>query len=251
MKLIVKRQEPNYLTKHRLKEYRVDGGQKIITTYDSFRRDVGLGNIQPSTGFRKYILEDQGYLCAYCMRRIPHKHEEKGIERDDMKIEHWLSQKKTISIAKKLDITYSNMFGCCMGGEGKEEKFHTCDTSKGDKPFKDKFGKEQHMQIDPTNKLHIETLKYGIDGLITSTNVTYEGEINDILKLNDKNLKRQRELIYQSVANKTKAALNTLIDRKAKNEYLNKEIELWLKPTNQKYKEYCMVAVVYLQSRLR
>ena len=241
MKLIEKQQEPNYLRKHRLKEYRVDGGIKIRTNYESFCKEIGLGDIQPPSGFRKLLLIEQGYLCAYCMRRIPHKHIEKESEHDDMKIEHRVAQTDSESISKKLDITYNNMFACCMGGKGKKKEFETCDTRK----------KDGKITINPTDKSHINTIKYGFDGTITSTNTTFEKDIDEILNLNENNLKQRREAIYKSVKKRTEESFKTLMDRKAKNEYLNKEIELWLKPTNQKYKEYCMVAVVYLQSRIK
>ena len=97
MKLIIKQKEPTYLRNHRL---------KAGTDYENFCYEVGLGNIQPPTGFRKFILEEQGYLCAYCMKRIPHIHVEMGVERDDMKIEHHVSQKAEDSKALKLDITH-------------------------------------------------------------------------------------------------------------------------------------------------
>ena len=121
MKLIIKQKEPTYLRNHRL---------KAGTDYESFCYEVGLGNIQPSTGFRKFLLEEQGYLCAYCMRRIPHVHMEKGVERDDMKTEHLVPQTASYSIKHKLDITYSNMFACCMGGKGKgkDPRFQTCES---------------------------------------------------------------------------------------------------------------------------
>ena len=231
MKLILKQKEPKNLKNHR---------QKAGTTYESFCRDLKLGDIQPPSGFRKHLLEEQSYLCAYCMRRIPHKHIEKGIEHDDMKIEHRISQKNVSSIEKKLDITHSNMFACCMGYEGQKEKFQTCDTRKGENP----------ITINPTNKLDIETIKYGFDGLITSSNTTFDNEIDKILNLNENNLKKQRKAIYDLVDKRTKEAYKTLLDRKAKNEYLKKESKFWLKATKHKCKEYCMVAVVYLQSRI-
>lgn len=232
MKLIIKQKEPTYLRNHRLIKN---------TNYESFCRDIGLGNIQPSTGFRQYLLEEHGYLCVYCMRQIPHKHIEKTIEHDDMKIEHHTSQKKPKSISTKLDITYSNIFACCMGNKGRLKKFQTCDTRKGDEP----------ITINPTNKLHIETIKYGFDGLISSNNEVFDEEINKILNLNENNLKKQREVIYKLVDKRTKIAFKTLMDRTSKNDYLTKEIDIWLKAKNHKYKEYCMVAVVYLQNRLR
>jgi uncharacterized protein (TIGR02646 family) len=241
MKLIQKQPEPNYLTNHRLKVNTIDDGIKIKTDYDSFCKEIGLGDIQPPTGFRKHLLDEQGYLCAYCMRRIPHKHIEKDIEKDDMKVEHRTSQTDKESIAKKFDITHANMFACCMGNEGMKEKFQTCDTRK----------KDATITINPTDKLHIDTIKYGLDGLITSTNPAFEVDINRTLNLNEKNLQKRREAIYQVVDKKTKDAYRTLKDRKTKNEYLNREIESWLKTKDSKHKEYCMVAVVYLRSRIK
>jgi uncharacterized protein (TIGR02646 family) len=241
MKLIVKQKEPIYLKNHRLKITTNDDGTKVKATYESFCKEIGLGDIQPPTGFRKFLLEEQGYLCVYCMRQIPHKHIEKEVEKDDMKIEHHTPQTDAQSISGKLDITHSNMFGCCMGGKGKERKFQTCDTRKGN----------DKITINPTDKLHIDTIKYGLDGLITSTNPAFEDDINRTLNLNENNLKKRREAIYQVVDKKTKDAYKVLKDRKAKNEYLNQEIELWLKTKDLKHKEYCMVAVVYLRSRIK
>ena len=136
MKLIIKQKEPTYLRNHRL---------KTGTDYESFQRDIGKGDIQPPTGFRKFLLEEQGYLCAYCMKRIPHIHVEMGVERDDMKIEHLVPQTASHSMRYKLDITYSNMFACCMGGKGKKEAFETCDTRK----------KEHFIFINPTNPFNL------------------------------------------------------------------------------------------------
>ena len=170
MKLIIKQKEPAYLTNHRLLSEK--NSEK---NYKNFCYEVGLGDIHPPTDFRKYLLDEQGYLCAYCMRRIPHKHIEKKIAHDNMKIEHWTSQKSQDSIDKKLDITHANMFACCMGNQGQQKRFQTCDTHKGDDALK----------INPTDKLHIQTIKYGFDGSITSTDFTFDNDLNKFLNLND------------------------------------------------------------------
>ena len=52
---------------------------------------------------REQLLKDQGYLCAYCMRRIDIKH---------MKIEHWYPE-NLLTDLETLD--YKNMMGCCEG----------------------------------------------------------------------------------------------------------------------------------------
>lgn len=69
---------------------------------------------------RQNLLKEQGYLCAYCMRRI---------HAGNMKIEHWYPEDK-LSEIEKLD--YKNMLGCCEGHiEGQKGKDDTCDTHKG------------------------------------------------------------------------------------------------------------------------
>lgn len=50
---------------------------------------------------REKLLEEQGDLCAYCMRRI---------DKDHMKIEHWYPEDK-LSEHERLD--YRNMLGVC------------------------------------------------------------------------------------------------------------------------------------------
>ena len=99
------------------------------------------------------------------MKRIPHKFIEKGVEKDDFKIEHWIYSKSHKRVLmRKLDITFTNIFACCMGNEGQKSKFQTCDTKKG----------RNIITISPLNPSHIRTLNYAPDGSIHSTNVLFE-----------------------------------------------------------------------------
>jgi uncharacterized protein (TIGR02646 family) len=232
MKLIQKSNEPNNLQVHR----GING-----TDYESFKRDVGLGNISPATGLREALLEDQGYICAYCMKRVPHSHTAKGVTSDKMKVEHFVAQTTEISIQQKLDITYTNMLACCMGNQGKEEKYETCDTRKREEP----------LTISPLNAAHIRTLKYAADGSIVSTNDNFETEINKILNLNEDNLKRQREAIYKLIEKRVRTEFaRPHITRVQKNNYLDNQIQWWnSKRGDGKFNEFCMVAINYLESR--
>lgn len=233
MRLISKGKAPR-----NLKNYKSKKG----VTYNSYSSDIGLGSIIPPSGLRKYLLEDQGYVCAYCMQRIPHKFTEKGITKDDFKIEHFINQKSKESIKQKLDITYKNMFACCMGNEGKKKKFQTCDTRKG----------EDSISINPLNIAHINTIVYAADGAIYSTNATFDSEINCLLNLNEDNLKKCREAIYKSIDSQVTEYFRTPHLTKAdKNEYLDKLFEWWNSKHSGKYLPFCMVAVKYLESRKR
>lgn len=231
MKLIQKSKEPNNLQEHR--------GIKG-TNYESFKRDVGLGDISPASGLRESLLNDQGYICAYCMKRIPHSYTGKGVTSDKMKVEHYVAQTTEISKLQKLDITYTNMFACCMGNHGQSEKYETCDTRKG----------ENELTITPLNVAHIRTLKYAPDGSIHSTDNTFDREINNILNLNEDNLKKQREEIYKLVDRKIKMEFSKPhLTRVQKNAFLDSMIYWWNSKKNGKFSEFCMVAIAYLISR--
>jgi uncharacterized protein (TIGR02646 family) len=231
MKLIQKSKEPNNLQEHRA----LKG-----TDYKSYCRDIGLGENVPPSGLRGVLLTDQGFICAYCMKRIPHKFIEKEIEKDDFKIEHFINQKSQRSIDNKLDITFTNMLACCMGNEGKKEIFQTCDTRKGKKP----------LTISPFEASHIRTIKYAPDGSIHSTNDIFEKEIDQILNLNEDNLKRQREAIYKLIEKRVRTELaKPHLTRVHKNIYLDSQIEWWHSKKNGKFSEFCMVAINYLESR--
>jgi len=81
MLYIKKGHEPDSLTKYRKEKF---------AYYDGFKEKDDI---------RKYLLEEQGYLCAYCMRRIDMEH---------MKIEHWYPE-DLLSDIECLD--YKNMLG--------------------------------------------------------------------------------------------------------------------------------------------
>src|ERR1051325_8616698 len=224
MKLIQKSKELNDLQVHR--------GIKG-TNYESFSRDIGLGDIEPPKGLRGVLLTDQGFICAYCMKRIPHKFIEKDIVKDDFKIEHLIHQKSQESIENKLDITYTNMLACCMGNEGQREKYETCDTRKG----------KQKLTISPLTEAHIRTLKYAPDGSIVSTDDNFEIEINKILNLNEDNLKRQREAIYKFIEKVVKKEFSKPnLTRVQKNNYLDNQIKWWFSRKDGKFSEFTILS---------
>ena len=62
---------------------------------------------------RTSLLEEQGYICAYCMRRIPAK----DIKVDaTSKIEHILSRESS----PDLQLSFANMAICCPGNLNNE-----------------------------------------------------------------------------------------------------------------------------------
>lgn len=80
---------------------------------------------EPKKALRKRLLEDQGYICCYCGRRIQND--------EHTKIEHIKCQKNHGTLA----LDFNNMLASCDGGEldrrygGKSTHQLHCDAKKG------------------------------------------------------------------------------------------------------------------------
>lgn len=118
---IQKGKEPLSLTEYKKQPY---------AYYDGCNKD----------DIRSSLLREQGYLCAYCMRRINKEH---------MKIEHWRPE-KVLTEAQKLD--YRNILGVCEGHiDGQDgNKNDTCDSHKG----------SALITVDPRNKDTLAKIQY-------------------------------------------------------------------------------------------
>ena len=120
------------------------------------------------TELRDSLLKEQGYLCAYCMKRIR--------QENKVKIEHYKARNK------ENELLYQNLLAVCDGNETlafngnkvNPQRF-TCDTRK----------KEQELHINPQDKNDMETIFYDNQGKIYSQNPDYQKEIDDVLNLND------------------------------------------------------------------
>lgn len=156
---IEKTREPHSWTEHRL----TDGAEYEATS-----------------DLRDALLADQGYICAYCMRRIPAH--DKGTT-ETTRIEHIIPQSK---LTREQRMDYRNMVICCPGAMTSTfEKDCHCDRHKGEKP----------ISFSPLDQNFINTLSYNTDGSIISTNTIYDREINEILNLNVELLKANRKAV--------------------------------------------------------
>jgi uncharacterized protein (TIGR02646 family) len=79
--------EPKSLRLHR---------QKSVSNYDNYAEKDDL---------RRALLEEQGYLCCYCMSRI------QTPTQDKMKIEHFQSQHEF----PELQLNFNNLLASCKG----------------------------------------------------------------------------------------------------------------------------------------
>lgn len=209
MRQIAKLAEPSELVQYR----NVPG-----STYDG-------GNFTTiKTAIRRDLLRDQGYLCAYCMRRI-------SVE--DMKIEHWQSQ----TDFPDLQLQWSNLLGVCNGNVGQRWDHQTCDTRRGN----------AKLTYNPCSAAHqIESrIKYLADGQIDSGELVLSNELNQALNLNWTRLKGNRRAVIDAVLE----VLGKKTGTRTRAE-LEKLIKEWQTLQNQMFREYCGVAIYFLKKRL-
>ena len=123
----------------------------------------------PKETIRQTLLEEQHFLCAYCMRKIAND----GLHTT---IEHWYPLSKD----KDQALDYRNMLAVCDGGRkwsGKGQRILCCDASKGD---------EKTLMISPLNKHQMAVIAYDREGFIKTNpkDEKLEEELTDVLRLN-------------------------------------------------------------------
>ena len=146
MILIKKKSEPHSLTIYK---------KTINASFDN----------QPSKvkeDLRKSLLEEQGYICAYCMKRIE--------ESADIKIEHYEARNSTN------ELSYKNLLAVCKGNKGSSKERQTCDTKKGNRV----------LHINPQKVGDISTIFFTRNGEVKSTNLLFQKDLDEVLNLNDK-----------------------------------------------------------------
>jgi len=223
MKQITKNEEPRSLLQHRAK-----GG-----TY------AGLIH-ETKEELRSSLLVEQGYICCYCMNRIPKKLKEEEIEKNfpSSKIEHVKCQSQN----SNQELNYQNLLLACNGNHGSPKIMQTCDTHKG----------ESDLSFNPSaTERNIESyIKYKSNGEIFSDDAIINTELNEVLNLNTKDLKDIREIFYKNIQNKI-----ILEGKKRKGKDIQKrfyeiEKENLLTLTGGKYTPYCMIGVYMINKRL-
>lgn len=114
---------------------------------------------------REALLRDQGYICAYCMRRIEN-------DRYSMKIEHWKAQSQLETEEEKLD--FRIMLGVCDGCRGSTDKYTTCDEHRHN----------AELVVNPLDQTMMDTISYDRNGYIKSTDAGINEDLNNVLNLN-------------------------------------------------------------------
>ena len=131
---------------------------------------------------REALMQEQGHLCAYCMRRIP---DERIMETDndlsDVYIEHWQARSSTKNTSENKGLDYKNMLAVCSGNEkapearGKHKrKYFTCDKKR----------ENASLKVNPLDVVILETIYYLSDGRMKSTDKDIDDDIHIRLNLN-------------------------------------------------------------------
>mgnify|MGYP001026137944 CR=1 FL=1 len=263
MKRIIKGQEPSEWTYHRLQPQ---------ADYDS-------ADAESKEALRLSLLRDQGFVCAYCGRRIPCRDSKMGqtdsYVPETSKIEHIIPQNAFADTDALGRMDYHNLVVCCPGsvkripGISIEKSMH-CDSRK----------KNRMIHFSPLSSDIEKTLSYITNtkdpraGAIISSDETIMTEIggcgdkcynsnDNILNLNHPTLRESRISVVKGIIQsmkirekKNKVTIEWL--EKILRQYENKTIPYsYVSPldgtqkTYEAYMEFRGIAIYYLTKKIR
>jgi len=223
LKKIIKTKEPKSLTTYRSSISSKD--LKNSNIYEDFKEKTKEECQNNKSGnLRKQLLEEQGYICCYCMSRI---------DCNSSKIEHFKPQTKY----REYQIDYQNLFIACNGGEGSKPNGQFCDTKKGENELK---------YIDLLLNIEDDIIYSKIYKKITinSNNKNINKEINDILNLNVMVLEKNRREAYDKVISNLKTKGYTISN-------IQKVLDYYREKHNGKFEPYCEMIIYFLTKKLK
>lgn len=120
---------------------------------------------------REQMWEEQGHLCAYCMKKI----ESPSVER----IEHCRPRHPygEVEHDKRATLDFKWMLGVCYGNSlerGVKKEDTTCDAHRGN----------TELTINPFDETSVRKIKYKADGSIYSEDVEINKDVTETLNLN-------------------------------------------------------------------
>lgn len=211
-------------------------------TYDNFKNfndGKDFKNLQNS------LAQEQGYVCAYCLGTL-FKLDKNGHQLLSMKVEHFSPQSifngkvNTIEQTKylcndelikreDLRVDYANLLAVCQG-KNDEGETH-CDTPPNGKGNKElchipnpSIGKIKNFDLK---------IKYTANFSILSMDTNIDKELNEVLNLNETDLRRRRKRIWAGIARK----VANRFGRKDWEKSGNQETVEFLQETLGKYKQ--------------
>jgi len=133
---------------------------------------------------RERLAKEQGWLCAFCMRRVAPEATESDGPEPTMKIAH----RTPIDVDSSLALTWNNLLGSCDGGQRSGGRYWTCDAARG----------AAALTVDPTREESVARLHYerrhARQGLfISSDDELLRNDVEQTLALNSGDLPQLRE----------------------------------------------------------
>lgn len=147
--IYIKKKEPIEVVRKKLKEKAESAEWQNISENDTAAMRSVFDGLSCKKEIRQCLLEEQHYLCAYCMSPI--KNEELH-----MSIEHLLP----LSKCKEQVLDYGNYLGVCKGGADlprNRSRCICCDASKGNQELR---------CVNPFDEQQMNQIRYLSDGII-------------------------------------------------------------------------------------
>jgi uncharacterized protein (TIGR02646 family) len=209
MRRIVKGREPASLARYR-----------SSTPQASWRWD----DYRDKQEARIALCREQCSLCCFCQQRI--RPDERA-----MKIAHFVPR-TDLAEGHSLQLQWSNLFGACVGGEGRPPADQHCDTRQRNQTL--------HPRLHPASFVP-GTLTYNSRGEVSADDADVHRDIEVKLNLNLEKLKRNR-----------RAALDELMDRHARGHWSAADLERWIKAfsTELELPEFCDFLLWWLRRQL-
>lgn len=220
MKHIAKNKEPKELTTYR---------STPKANYDSAPKPV----------IRKSLIEEQGYICAYCMQRIGEDWDA-NLNKYKTEIEHYKSQHRH----PELTLIYNNMLGVCNGNAKKPNHLIHCDKKKSE------FDTSHDLSVNPLDRRCETEIKFLKNGKIYSDIPEIEYDLNEILNLNEQNLMNNRQLAIQT-AFQNLISVHGNSTKKWNVANVKKEKAKWEKQTEGKFRPYCQAVIYHLNKKIQ
>ena len=223
LKKITKSKEPKSLT-----AYRSTISHKNLedtNIYEDFKEKTKEQcREDKADNLRKQLLQEQGYICCYCMSRI---------DCNNSKIEHFRPQTKN----RVVQIDYQNLFIACSGGEGSKAKEQFCDTKKGEKDL-------DYIDLLSSIEHSVNYVKGAKNIFVISTDKNIDNEMNDVLNLNVTVLSQNRREVYDRVMKNLKSRGYTIAN-------IQKILNYYKTQHKGKFEPYCEMVVYFLSKKLK
>lgn len=206
--------------------------------WKAYRETPGV-RYQPIPSLADALLEEQGFICAYCERRIPHQDAPGG---ENHRIDHLTPQMKARQDGDDSDLLYENMVICCPGNIANNRDYYHCDKYKGHKD----------LMISPLNAGMMGTIRFTVSGRIKSTDPKLDVELNEGgLNLNNDFLLQHRQEAWLTVVEKlTKMGWTKKHVKDVLALWENKHTIKYKEEEHQAYYPFCSMICYLLKKKL-